>query len=185
MTTDLKSLRDRASRPRRTVPLVLDGTLSERIEAVRATMRQPDNDRRLSSRPAGPNPALEELYAQAADATVHVVLEGMPGTEWRALIAEHPPRLGEDGKPIEDDRLGVNDETFRRPAIRACVIGHKPDPSSSEVEPLDDEYLIWLLDFITDRQTDRLFTAAFEVNRTADAVPLLERPYATLESDAA
>jgi len=185
----LQAIRDRATRPRRTVPIVLDGDLQQRIEALQASLDQPIAkavDRRLSTRtrPRAVDEAtrgrLDELHAQAAAATLHVVIEGMPGTEWRELLAAHPPRRDEAGKVIEDDDLGANEETIRTPMVRRCVVGHRPDPDGEEIAELDAD---WLLGFVTDLQMDKLVSAALAVCRGDDAVPLPRPPSTTSGSD--
>lgn len=169
---DLADLKARATRPRRTVPVVLDGELREQIERLEAG--QPDsNDRRLTgTAPAGQRAEQLAALSEQADAvTMHVVVQGLPGTPYRALLAEHPPRRDAEGKVFPEDSFGANEETLRQPLVRACIIGHRPTPDA-EVEPLDDGTVDWLLDFVTDRQMDQLVGASLGVCRGDAALPL-------------
>lgn len=178
----LAAARAGATRPRRTVPVVLDGDLRERIERVEAELgaavEPPAGDRRLSSRSrkvdtTAAQATLDALTADAASKTLHVVLEAMPRTPYRQLIAEHPARKDDAGKTLDADDMGINIETFPPALIRACAIGHKPDPDGETIEPLDAEYVDWLVDeFCTDRQIERLWAAAYGANRGHDAIPL-------------
>jgi hypothetical protein len=71
------------------------GELAERIEALRAQMREHTHTFRLRA---------------------------LPRPQFRALVGEHPPRE-DDGEIIAADRiLGVNAETFFDALIRACVV---------------------------------------------------------------
>lgn len=182
--TDLATLRNRATRPRRTVPLILDGELRDRFDELAAAVAAMPNDRRITTR-AKSDEQLAALQAQAAGSTLHVVLEAMSGTLWRAFIAEHPPRQGEDGKILPDDVGGINEESMRRPLVRGCIIGRRVTPDATEVEPLDAEFVDWLLGFVSDGQMDRLVEAAMSVNRRSDPTPLLVPPSATPPSDGA
>jgi hypothetical protein len=97
-------------------------------------------------------------------------LRAMPRHKFRALVAAHPPRLGEDGEPVDEDkRLGINRETFTPALISASV-----------VEPvLDDEDWAWLFGdendddsgVLNDRQIGDLEDMAWFLNRDQVAVP--------------
>jgi hypothetical protein len=179
----LAELKARATRPRRTVPLVLNGDLRQRIEDIEGQIDAAEpapevNDRRLSSRRTRPDTtALEEQVAalreQAEADTLTVTLEGLPGTEWRALLAQHPARKDADGKIHPEDVLGANEETVRQPMVRACIVD------------LDADDVDWLMGFVTDRQMDKLVTAAIKVCRGDDAVPLPPTRSTTPTSDGA
>lgn len=196
MSNKLKLLREKAIRPRRTVPVLLDGEVRAQIEAVEDELDRLDGppvaaDRRLSTRSQPPADRVAELTAEverlraaAVEQTLFVVVEGMPGTPYRALIAQHPPRKGEDGKTLPSDLAGVNDDTFRRPLLEACIIGQRDKPDAdAPMEPLDPDSVQWLLDWVTDRQMDQLFAAALAVCRGDDAVPLSRRRSTTPASD--
>lgn len=199
MSNRLKLLRDRATRPRRTVPVQLDGEVREQVQAVENALDrlegQQDNGKRLNSRANSERDKLlaelEHLHESAQETTLYVVVEGLPGRAYELLANQHPPRKGDDGKVLPSDVLGVNAETFRRPVIRACAIGHREtDDAAAPVLPFepttrDDDgnvvqlgTLDWLLGtddepgFATDRQIERLAVAAITVNRGDDAVPL-------------
>lgn len=188
---ELEQLKARATRPRRTVRLVLDGELRGRIEAVEQRIEdaesaaRPDNDLRLGSKrrvvdTSAEAAELEELHRQAESATLHVVVEGLPGTPWRTLLAAHPP------KPDDalDKAFDANMDTVRIPMVRACVIGHR----STSDGPIHTVDLDWLVGdeqtpgFLTDLQMDKLVDAAIATSRGDDAVPLRRTPSTTPSS---
>lgn len=184
----LARLQASATRPRRTVPLVLDGDLRGRVEVLEAKLEAErpasPSDRRLGSRSASaPDLALvaelAELHERAEAATLHVVVEGLPGTPWRALLAAHPPRTDEAGKILPDDDFGANESTIREPLVRATIIGHRPDPAVDDVAPFDDAFVDWLIGFVTDKQMDKLVAAGIATSRGDDAVPLPQVPLMT------
>src|SRR5690606_8706115 len=107
----------------------------------------------------------------------------MPSTTYRALVTAHPPRKGEDGKALPSDNLlGVNEETFRPALVRHCIIGHRTTLEDEDVHKLEPDFVDWLMEFVSDRQMDTLFAAAFGVNRGDDAVPTQRRRSTTRSS---
>jgi hypothetical protein len=126
------------------VPILLDGTVREQIEAVEDELDRlddepepADNDLRLGSKPK-PNTRrkeldadLAQLRATAEESTLYVVLEGMQRTAFRALLAQHPPRKDADGKMNPHDRLiGANMDTIAAPLVRACTVGYRERPEA-------------------------------------------------------
>jgi hypothetical protein len=187
----LADLQARATRPRRTVPVVCNGELAQKIAALQDDLAELDRrqvaDRRLGSksdtaRAAALNAELDALYAQAEADTLLVVVEGMDGIAWRALLAQYPPRkLAEGEEPASGfDRL-CDRPAFEEPLIRASVIGHRAT-LDGEILPLPDDTLDWLIGFVTVEQRDTLFVAAWACNRVDDAVPLRRRPSTTMPS---
>lgn len=185
MSNRLKLLREKATRPRRTVALLLDGEVRGQIEAVEDELdRLDDNpDGLLNSRTGKRRKELEmelaSLRAQAEQATLYVVVEGLQRSNYRALLAQHPPRKDEDGKIVRADVLGANSDTFQVPLARACIVGYQDSPdAAAPVEPIDAETVDWLLGtedtepFLTDRQIEVLASAALTVCRGDEAVPL-------------
>jgi hypothetical protein len=95
---------------------------------------------------------------------------------FRALAAKHPPRTGEDGEVIAEDRIGLHRATFFPALLRASLI---------EPDDLDDEDWRWLLGpgeeeedhadeddgILNDRQIKDLFDVAWFLNRDQVSVP--------------
>lgn len=174
----LAAMMDSATRPRRTVPVVLDGDLRSEIEELvveftelQAAEEKPAHDRRLSAkrvqsaRLAQIEAALDPLYARAEECTLHVVVEGLAGTPWETFRAAHRP-----ARDTQSDKLwGFNTDLGRTPLIRDTVIGQRHD---DKVVPLPDGTLEWLLGWATSWQLDALFLAALTTCRGDDAVPL-------------
>lgn len=205
MSNKLKLLRERATRPRRTVAVLLDGEVREQIEAVedeldRLDAEPEETDRRLNSRPKQAarrdelDAELARLREAAADATLILVVEALPKTAFRALLAQHPPRKGEDGKPLPVDVvLGANTESLGLPLARASVAGYREtDDAATPVLSVDPETLTWLFGspdgetepFLTERQVGRIGATAVALNIGDDAVPLPRRRSATPTLDA-
>lgn len=191
---ELQALMDRATRPRRTVPIVLDGDLRQRIEELLVEREQLETvaadtpaepDRRLATRKnaATSPPRLAEIdaeldgvYALAEKATLHVVVEGLPGTPWQAFRAQYPPREG-----VKADTLWqFNTADGREPLIRATAIGHR---NGEQLTAWADGQLDWLVGWVTDWQADKLFGAALSMCRGDDAVPLRQPRSTTPSSD--
>ena len=182
----LGDMLDRAVPSRRSVPILLDGTLRARIEALETKLRAaqlPAEDKRLGTRPAVPaSDELAALYDEAEAHTVKVVIQAMHGTDYRALIALHPPRKLEDGSVHPDDKaMNVNEETLRRPLVEACFAG--VESLAGELVPATEAERDRLLNFCSDVQLDNLVEAAILVNRADDAVPLRRPPSLIPTSD--
>ena len=186
---DLKALRARATRPRRTVPVLLDGELREQIEAVEDELDRladlPVKPRRLAEKDRGAalRADLDKLRAEAEESTIYVVLEAMQRTPYRALLAAHPPR-----PDVALDRGGYNAETFAPALIKACAIGYRERPDADAPVLTDwpqDDYVAWLVDeYASPGQIGKMSSAALELCTGDDAVPLPRRRSATPDSDA-
>lgn len=186
-------------RPQRTISVVLDGEVREQIEAVedeldRLENAPPPTDRRLSTksntaRQKELEAELDRLGEVAAEATVHLVLEGLSDTVWLALKKQHPPLPVEGEKPKATNEYallaGFNIDTIRRPLIKACVIGQRDRPDAdAPITPVEPVELDELLDFINTRQMKDLSDAAYFLCERDDAAPLSRRRSPTSTSDA-
>jgi hypothetical protein len=109
----------------------------------------------------------EQLAAQIADLEAQMEAATVPfrvranRRRYNELRLEHPPRKGEDGKPIDEDAMGVNVETFFEPLIRAMLVEPVLSPEQFEA----------LMDRLSDGQLDSLWQAAWFVNRGKADVP--------------
>lgn len=154
-----------AKLPETIVPICLRGDLAAEHEALDRQLRKlldtpstkfgGDGRGELQHR-------IRDLEAEMEQATVDFRLRAMSRREWHALVAEHPPRIGPDGKVDETDAaIGVNVETFFEPLVRRCL-----------VEPeVDDEQWTELAEALTSRQFDGLWDAAWRLNRRDVDVP--------------
>lgn len=88
------------------------------------------------------------LVAEAEATALNVTLKALGRKAWRALVAQHPPRDGND----EDKAVGVNEETFKDALIAASVVA--PDLSEDD------------LDALADTDNDALYYTAFGLNRS-------------------
>lgn len=150
-----------ATPSRRTTTLTLyDGDDFERLAELR---READHATALSEkaedegvRRAGEDEADPELAAdarakqarydafvdEAAERATEVRLRAMRGKAFRALMAEHPPRDGND----MDAQYGVNTETFPLPLLVECLESPELTPSARQefIEDLaDGDYELW------------------------------------------
>jgi hypothetical protein len=178
----LQQLREAATRPRKTVPVVLNGEVREQIEAVEDELDRldeaPVKARRLAEKSAGSalREDLAKLRGEAEESTIYVVLEAMQRTPYRALLAAHPPRVDGDGNVVPLDRGGFNADTFSPALVKACLVGYRERPDADAPILTDwpsDDFVDWLVDdYCSAGQIDKLSTAAFALTRGDDAVPL-------------
>lgn len=89
---------------------------------------------------------------------------GMPKEQvvWHELVDAHPPRKGKDGKPDPADaQMGVNRTTFLDALVRPSIV--EPELSDEQWENFNDR--------LSDGQFERLFWAAWNLNRSDIDVP--------------
>lgn len=106
---------------------------------------------------------IEALRRQMEDHSITFTLRAHARPAWKQLLAEHPPRKGDDGAPLDDDRyVGVNTETFFAALVRSSVVDPELD---------DDDWRLLLDERLTDRQFDNLSNAAWNLNRRDVDIP--------------
>lgn len=157
-----------AQRPERTVQICLRGDLVAEWEAADRELKRAQENVTNSKEGAGTGELVDRIRRLEAEMLEHTEvyrLRALPKYKFRKLVADHPPRTGEDGKPVDEDGLlGVNRDTFFLVLIRASVV----EP------PLDDEdwdFLIGEDGLLTDRQIGDLEDAAWFLNRGEVNVP--------------
>lgn len=110
----------------------------------------------------------EQMQENAIEVTVQALRRrrtpATPKDEltWNELCDKHPPRKGKDNKPLPEDSLGVNIETFPEALIRASTTG--PDLAPDEWDSL-------LYEYMTEQQYDGLFAVCWRLNKSAVDVP--------------
>lgn len=92
----------------------------------------------------------DKLVAEAEASAARVVVKALKRSEWKALVAEHPPREDHKG----DAAVGVNEDTFKDALVAASV-----DLDADDLDTLSD------VDF------DRLYYTAFALNRAPASDP--------------
>lgn len=105
----------------------------------------------------------DALLDEAIDERVVVTLQALPRKKWAELVANNPPRSGEDvPKEVQenDANLGVNDQALGEALVPLCVVSIEPEMSKDD-----------LLDNISSAQFDLLYGRAFELNRGVGADP--------------
>jgi hypothetical protein len=146
-----------AQLPTRTVPVSMRGDLVAEIEQLAPSggLEDAARLREIAER-------IEALRATMAEHSHTFMLRALPGYKYRALKAEHPARLDDEGRVrTEDALLGANIDDLAEPLLRACVV----DPQ------LDDATWRALEPVLTDRQYDDLVQAAIMVNQGPVSIP--------------
>ena len=96
--------------------------------------------------------ALTEACEEAEPRAVVMVVQALGRRQWRALVTEHPARDGES----QDEMMGVNSESFPD-ALVPLSIAEPEFPSHADRDAF--------LDALSDADFNRLFRAAFTLNR--------------------
>ena len=160
-----KELLGLARLPERTVPVCLRGDLRAEFERLERDLEQAREASKDSMAPPGAAELIERMdaiQAEMREATYPFVLRGLGSPKYLALRAKHPPRKGDDGDLLPEDRdLKVNVDTFTYDLVRKSVI----DPV------LDDDEFEDLLDHLTNYQYMQLAVGALELNATEVDVP--------------
>lgn len=157
---DLKDLIQQAQRPETTVPLCLRGDLVAEWERRERELR---DRRNAPNRTLAGNDVTElakevaALEDQMRESTVEFRLRAVHRREWMQLLADHPPREGNQF----DKGLGLNSETFYDALVTKCLV--EPELSAEE--------LAAVLDVLTAAQFDRLTASAWALNSGDVSVP--------------
>ncbi|GIF08653.1 hypothetical protein [Actinoplanes siamensis] len=167
MTTYAEKLK-RARRARRTVDICLAGDLVDEFEKLAKQLQEAQARQTASTSLEDSGEVvtiaeqMEALRPQIQELTEPFVLQAISGTKYRTLKAQHPPREGDDGQVIDQDKvLNVNIDEFAEPLIRACL-----------AEPqFNDELWAETMEELTDGQWDALVNAAILVNEGRLTVP--------------
>lgn len=137
----------------------------ERLLLARDAAREADSDSLAGGKAVEIDTEIAELLEQMQASTLTLVLKALPRPAFRSLIDQHPPRKDAEGKLTHDeDRLGVNYESFFDALVRASL-----------VSPVLDEDTLTLLieERLTDKQWQDLNDVAWNLNRTSVSVPFL------------
>lgn len=169
---NIDELLDQAKPAERSVALCLRGDLVAQWEDLDRQRDEAEKQARYGADSLASGGQARQLAEQMAalreqmvDSTVTFTLRALPRPKYRALVAAHPPRRGDDGQIVPEDGqsgIGVNSETFWTPLIRACLTA--PVLSEAQLTRLLDEVL-------SDRQFDQLALAALEVCRGDVDIP--------------
>lgn len=132
--------------------------LGRRVEQAQA--RDKASGPRLAGEPLEAPPLVDEYndaVAKAEKRAAVVTLQALPRPKWRALVAEHKPREGND----EDAAVGVNEETFAEALVPVSVVSIKPSQGDQDA----------FLGVLSDAQFDELYKASFYLNRAVAPAP--------------
>jgi len=162
---NFKSMLAEAKLPERTVAICLRGDLAADHAAaereLEAAQKRPADS--LEGNGVGAIVEhIEALEAQMREHTYDFRLRALPKPEFRALVAAYPPRRGEDGEIVDQDRyIMANFDELLPALVRACTVD--PSPEEIDWDDLDSK--------LTDRQQGDLADAAWFVNRGEVDVP--------------
>lgn len=151
----------------RTIRLCLRGDLVAAYEELDRRRAEVVNQVDRSSLAGSPAVAIarqmQAVQEQMKDFSYPFRVRALTRKAYQALVAAHPPRRDEKGEILEADReMGINQNTFWDPLIRACVV----DPV------MDDQEWTRLLDeLLSDRQYEQLGIAALAVCRGNVDIP--------------
>lgn len=161
--SNFKTMLAGAKLPEREVPICLRGDLVAEFEAIERALDELPKTDSLDSGAGDLLERQEAIKAEMRENTYPVRLRAMPGPKWRALVAEHPARRGDDGEIVADDRhLTFNTDTMWEPLIRASII----DPelaTTGDWEEFDAG--------LTEHQYNELGLAALALNRGPVSIP--------------
>ena len=153
-----------AKLPEATVLVCLRGDLVAEHERAERELEQAEKttgDSLAGSGAGAIADRIRELEQQMREESYEFRFRALPRPAWRALVAEHPPRKADDTTLVDEDRIGVNADTFYDAMLRACL-----------VEPeLDDADWEQLFAALTDRQYDDLSSTAWGLNRREVDIP--------------
>lgn len=151
-------------RKRKSVDIVMDGTLASRIEQLRQDITaQRMEDRRHNAPDKAPKmeEELRELLEEAQESTVTFWFESIGRHRFDKLIADNPPT-----KEQAKEQMGFNLETFPPKLVAHCSVDPKITVKEAE-EMFTDPDSDW-----NSGELERLFACAMEVNSQAGDLPL-------------
>jgi hypothetical protein len=96
----------------------------------------------------------DDLVKEAEESALRVVVQALRRSEWKALVKEHPPRVGNK----DDERVGANEDTFKDALIPVSIV----EPAGFGEDDLDA---------LSDADFDRIYYTAFSLNRGVAAGP--------------
>jgi hypothetical protein len=162
---NFKSMLAQAKLPEATVPTCLRGDLTAQHEQLNEELELLENkavDSLAGNGGAELAARIAELEEQMRDSTYPFLLRAMPRPEFRAFLAEFPPRLDDDGKPKGmDGAFDFDTEAGFEPLVRRSIV----DPE------LDDADFADLMGKVTDSQFDTLAAAAWRLNKGEISIP--------------
>ena len=132
--------------------LALIESLREDVERAKLSAGGPARIGDTGSDLAAAKLALQAACEDAEPRAVVVIVQALGRRQWRSLVADHPAR--DDTK--EDEALGVNADTFPD-ALVPPSIAEPEFPSHADRDAF--------LDSLSDADFNRLFRAAFVLNR--------------------
>jgi hypothetical protein len=125
----------RIRRPQRITELILDAEAAAQVDALTALLdRARARDEALGGEPIAPEVArqLQEAEVRADASRVQITMEAIPHTEYKNLLAKHPPtaeQLAEFGRAGSDvERWPFDPDAFAPVLVRAQMIDPEPPP---------------------------------------------------------
>lgn len=162
LSTRLKSAR----LPERTVVICLRGDLVAELEELERAYTEAVNRPATSLADGGEAAEIatkvEAMRAEMSGEMLTIRLRALPRRRYNEMIAEHPPRLGDDGNVVdEDSTFGYDASTFFEALVRAAII--EPELDAGDWDALDA--------ILTDNAFQQLANVAVMLNRRGVDVP--------------
>jgi len=159
-----------ARQPERTVELCLRGDLTASYEALQRELvdaRDRDSQSFAGGDAREVAARMDGLREQMQDATVVFRMRSMSRMRPLGLLAEHPPREGND----KDRALGYNQDTYYVAMIRETCYAVERGGEELGADQLSNEDWSALFDALSHKQFDQLFSAAWMLNNDDVSVP--------------
>jgi hypothetical protein len=155
---EISELLAKATVAQRTVALCYRGDLVARAEQLKAEWQAATaHDLEHNEPPTAPAiwDRLAAVEADAEAATVELTVKALSATEWRRLVADHPPPAGDTEGWVWDN------ETFQPAALAACAV----EPAMSEAQAQE------LAATLSNAQWSKVFGAVLACNVSDNLVP--------------
>jgi hypothetical protein len=118
-----KDMRAKAKLPEGTVEVCFRGDLVAEFQALERDLEQAPKTDSLESGEGAIRERMDAIRAEMRENSYPVRLRGLPGPKYRALTEAHPPRRDGEGKIVDDDGIyKVNEKTFFPALLRLSVI---------------------------------------------------------------
>lgn len=163
------------TRPETTVEFCLNGELFSRYEELNADLTEARKralaDKRLNNNTSVLAKQIVEITEQMRAESATFTLRGMPRKDWATLVAENPPR---DGNQL-DKTYSCNLDAVMNAAIPACIIGVKRNGETVDFDPATE----WdaLADDMSNSQYEDFVVKTLTVNRGRQEVPFSQAAY--------
>lgn len=147
------------SLPEKVIPVCLDARLvCEYEDAEAELLREADRaaDSLAGGRAAELRQQLADLKERMQESTVEFRFRALPSPRYKGLKGQYPPRRDGDEINDRDALLGVNEDGFFVPLLKACLVYPELD---------HDTFTVLVEERLSDGQLNHLTTEVFRLNQ--------------------